>query len=98
MEWEDTDRIRDMRMVQSRAVFPERKDNREQNRPQKNPNAPLKCCALFQKHSCEHIRDHHPFTHACSYCARSVSMLCRHPEADCVRKQAEETKNSARRE
>ena len=99
MNWTDMDKIRDMRILHSRAVQPERKENKEQQKtPTRVNNGPLKNCALYQRHACEHFRDHPPFAHTCSYCARTVNMTCRHPEADCNRKLADEAKNSTRRE
>ena len=98
IDWGDTERIWNMRMLLSRAVFPDRKDSAENNKQQNKGAAGLRCCALYQKRNCEHFRDHHPFTHACAFCARTVNMLCRHPEEDCVRKQTGEAKNSKGRE
>ena len=93
--------IMQQRMTFSRAVYPKEKEGKTE---QKTPAAPkqahagMRCCAAYQKHSCKMPRDHFPFTHACNFCARVTNMLFRHPEADCLKKQAEETKNAKRRE
>ena len=97
--WTDTDGIRDLRMLHSRIVYPEAKENKEIKKGQSNKvPANSKCCALYQKKACEQHRDHHPFTHACAFCARITGMLYRHPEEDCFRKSIDEAKNSKKRE
>ena len=97
MRWEDTETIREYRMTYSRAVFPETKDGKETKeatRPQpRTVPTGMKCCATFQKRTCEQNRDHAPFTHACAYCHRSASLMCRHPEDECIRKTTDASKN-----
>ena len=86
--WQDTERIKDMRQQYARTAHPPRKENRDtNNRPPLVPAPPnMRCCVQFQKRECPQERDHPPFTHACAYCARSKSALCRHPEEECMRK------------
>ena len=102
LNWVDTHTVREYRMHYSRAVFPEVKEQKEQKegaRPQpKQAPSGMKCCAAFQTQQCEQSRDHIPFTHACAYCFRTCSLMCRHPEKDCIRKSADESKNGKKRE
>ena len=100
LRWEDRDTINIYRMQYSRALFPEKKPEvKDTNRPalRQAPQG-MKCCAAFQKHTCEQTRDHQPYTHACAYCFKTCSALCRHPENDCYRKMSDETKNGKKRE
>ena len=98
--WNDTDTVRDMRMIHSRAVFPAKIENKDTKKAVngRNNNQNLKCCALYQKKACEQGRDHPPFSHACSYCARTTGVSYRHPEEDCFRKSIDEAKNLKKRE
>ena len=98
--WDDTEAVNKMRLVHSRTVYPEKKENKDNKK--NNNNKPmagnLRCCALYQKKACEQNRDHHPFSHACAYCAKSTGIAYRHPEDDCFRKSIEEAKNGKKRE
>ena len=97
--WSDTDRIKEMRMTYARTTFPDKKENKEGAKAQpKMAPAAMKCCAAYQKHACEHARDHLPFSHACSYCHRMFNTIARHPETDCFKRIAEEAKNAKRGE
>ena len=98
--WTDMEAIRQQRIIHSRTVYPEKKESKESKKGNggKNTARDLRCCALYQKRACEQNRDHQPFTHACSYCAKATGMAYRHPEEDCFRKTLEESKNSAKRE
>ena len=75
LKWNNNARITDLPMTYSRAVFPEKKEAKETKevkegaRPTPKQAPPgMRCCAAFQRRSCEQPRDHQPFTHACSYC------------------------------
>ena len=102
LKWSDSEKISDMRMTFSRANFPEKKEVKETpkttNTNTKTAPSGMRCCATYQRRSCEQNRDHHPFTHACSHCFKTCNMLFRHPEADCIRKLADEAKNAKRGE
>ena len=102
MKWEDNDRVKDMRIQYGRAVYPEKKEQKEQKetaKPQaRQAPAGMKCCAPFQTKSCENTRDHIPFTHACGYCHRTAGTLARHAEDDCFKRMAAEPKNAKKRE
>ena len=99
LTWDNMEVIRDKRMTYARAVFPEKKEQKEASKPSaKTTNAALKCCAPYQTHACEHQRDHHPFTHACAHCHRTSNAVFRHPESDCFKKQNEQAKNEKKRE
>ena len=99
LEWTDTDTMRDYRMTYSRAVFPEKKEAKEGVKTQPRQAPPgAKCCAAFQKHTCDLNRDHMPYSHVCAYCLKSCSLMCRHAEDDCIRKQTDESKNGKKRE
>ena len=99
-KWEDIEVIRQLRLVHSRTVYPEKKENKEAKKPgnQKTTTQNLRCCALYQRRACEQNRDHPPFSHACSYCAKSTGMAYRHPEEDCFRKTLDDSKNSKKGE
>ena len=97
MKWTDEEVVREMRMTYSRTVFPPRRDGKETAgapRPalQQAPSG-MKCCAPFQRKECEVAKGHSPFTHACAYCHRVKSALCRHAEQDCYRKTTDQAKN-----
>ena len=100
--WSDNAAITSMRMTYSRTVFPDKKEakeGKETSRPQpRAAPAGMRCCAPYQTRSCENTRDHHPFTHACSYCHRKSAILARHAEDDCFKKIASEPKNVQKRE
>ena len=98
--WDNLEDVRDMRMMHSRTVLPKKEDAKETVKvgPKKGATQNLRCCALYQRKACEQSRDHQPFTHACSYCARNTGVAYRHPEDDCFRKAIDDTKNSKKRE
>ena len=94
LKWVDLERIRELRMTYARTVFPQKKEVKEGFRGAPQPaTAGMKCCMAFQKHACEMDRDHHPFTHGCHYCFRTKTLLCRHPEEECIRKNSDVSKN-----
>ena len=94
MQWADEQVIHEKRMTYARTIFPARKDVKEQQKPALLPAPPnTKCCAPYQRKACEHDRDHHPFVHACAYCHRTKTAICRHPEEECYRKTNDATKN-----
>ena len=99
-KWEDAERIRELHMTYSRTVFPAKRESKE-TQPQKSTpqSAPagMKACVAYQKSTCEHDKDHPPFTHACAYCHRTKSLLCRHSETACFRK-SNDSKNGTVRE
>ena len=100
-KWTDADGIRDMRLLHSRTHLtdkPKEVPVIKKNNGGRATSAATKCCALYQRHSCEHNRDHPPFSHGCVYCQRVTGMFFRHPEADCYRKAHEESKNGVKRE
>ena len=99
-KWQDSGAIMDKRLIQSRTVYPKKEEEKEakKNNNKKTTNGNLRCCALYQRRACEQNRDHHPFSHACAYCAKSTGMAYRHPEEDCFRKSIEDAKNSKKRE
>ena len=98
--WDDMEAISRLRLVHARTVYPEKKENKDVKKAngQKATAQNLRCCALYQRRACEHNRDHMPFSHACSYCAKATGMAYRHPEEDCFRKTLDESKNSKKRE
>ena len=103
LQWSDEETIRDMRMTYARIVFPARKESKESKETGPRPTPPsaptgMKCCATYQRKECENTRDHHPYTHACAYCHRTKSLMCRHPEDDCYRKVNDTAKNAKPRE
>ena len=99
LKWTDTNRIDGMRVVYSRTVFPEAKENKDSAKGGNKPTqANIRCCALFQRNACENQRDHFPFKHACAHCYKACSGIFRHAEADCHRKASEAAKNKQRRE
>ena len=87
IKWTDDNAIEQLRMQYARTVFPVAKETKDYAKAplvQAPPNT--RCCVAFQQKTCEQDRDHQPFVHACAYCLKSKSVLCRHPEADCYRK------------
>ena len=98
--WASLERIRELRMTYARTVFPQKREVKEGYKGGSLQAAPnnMKCCMAYQKHSCEMDRDHHPFTHACVYCFKARSAICRHPEEDCMRKGSDASKNGKPRE
>ena len=98
LQWTNEARLHELRMTYARAVFPANKETTETPRPQLQP-APqnMRCCVPFQHRTCEHERDHPPFTHGCAYCFKARNALCRHSEDDCKRKTID-TKNGKARE
>ena len=103
MEWDDIERINEYRFNYAHNTHGEKKDTQAQARDSGRPPlraAPpgMRCCASFQSHTCELTRDHAPFTHACAYCLKVCSAICRHAEADCIRKVTDASKNVKRRE
>ena len=99
-KWDDKERIRDLRMTYARTVFPAKRETRDSPTKPQLQSAPagMKCCVPFQKHTCDNDRDHAPFTHACAYCFKARSALCRHAEDDCMRKTTDIAKNGRARE
>ena len=97
-EWNNGDRIRDLRMTYARTVFTAKKEIKDapKSTPQSAP-AGMKPCVAYQKSTCDQEKDHPPFTHACAYCHKTKSLLCRHAEAACFRK-ANDSKNGTVRE
>ena len=99
LEWNEYDRIREMRFNHSRPPTQEQKATPDAGRPPlRIAPAGTKACAAYQTRACEQARDHTPFTHTCGYCLRVCNALCRHPEADCIRKVTDAAKNGKRRE
>ena len=99
LAWTDMNRINGMRLVYSRTIFPEVKDNKDSGKTgNKSAQAPVRCCALFQRHACENQRDHFPFKHICAHCYKVCNGTFRHAETDCFRKATETTKNEQGRE
>ena len=99
MGWSDEAKIMNLRFTHSRNRGPERRENSESAKPPLKIAAPgTKACAAYQSHTCEQQRDHAPFTHSCSYCLRVCNALCRHAEADCIRRVADAAKNGQKRE
>ena len=92
LSWSNTDRIRELRMTYARTIFPPKKETRDTFRPA------LQAAPAGMKRACEHERDHPPFKHACSYCYRARSAVCRHAEEDCMRKGSDASKNIKPRE
>ena len=99
-KWDDTEAIMKARLLHSRTVLPEKKENKETKKPAGNKLAGqgTKCCAPYQQRSCEQSRDHLPFVHACAYCAKATGVLYKHPETDCYRKTFDKTKNGEKGE
>ena len=100
-KWTDKEAIRDMRMIHSRTNMNDKTKETpavKKNSGGRATSAPVKCCALYQRRTCEHGRDHPPFSHGCMYCHRLTRMLYRHPESDCYRKASDESKNGVKRE
>ena len=98
IQWTDEQAVGKLRMQYSRTVFPAVKDTKEYNKTplvQAPPNT--KCCVPYQTRTCEQERDHQPFVHACAYCHKSKSVICRHPENDCYRKANDISKNGGAR-
>ena len=102
MEWTDIDRVREIQFMHTRVRTTERKEVIERGEPARQPLkiAPqgTKACAAYQTKACEQARDHAPYTHTCTYCLKSCNALCRHPEADCIRRVIDAAKNDRRRE
>ena len=99
MKWTDTDAIRDMQMMYSRTVFPDKKEQKPEGKtPLRQAPVGMKCCLAFQKRTCENTKDHPPFTHACTNCFKVCNALCRRAEDECMRKASDESKNGKKRE
>ena len=99
LRWEDANTIHMLRMTYCRTVFPEKRTGKEGQKGQSRAAPPgTRCCASYQRKTCDQQRDHPPFTHACSYCLRTCSAVFRHPEDECLRKASDETKNAKGRE
>ena len=100
LEWTDEVIIDKMRADFARTFVAPKKEVRElQQKPPLQPAPPgMKCCLPYQRHACEHNKDHASFVHACAYCQKSKSVLCRHPENDCYRKISDQAKNGKQRE
>ena len=98
IDWTDKETIRDLRMQYARVALQPKVEAKEQQRPAPQPApADTKTCPAYQKGTCEHDKDHPPLTHACSYCHRMKSLLCRHAETSCFRK-INDSKNGKQRE
>ena len=94
LKWSDTDIIYQKRMTYSRTVFPDTPKPKETPKTTNRVAAPnTRPCAAFQKRSCEHQRDHTPFSHICAYCHKSANMAFRHSESECYKRMSDETKN-----
>ena len=99
LKWTDEERIKHLRMTYARTVFPVRKEGPDTPKPNLVPAPPgTKCCVPYQRHACENDKDHQPFVHACAYCLKTKSAICRHPENDCYRKTTDASKNGKPRE
>ena len=102
MEWTDTDIIREMRFMHSRAVFPEKEKEKKEQQAQKPApkQAPTgtRACVAYQTRACDQANDHSPFVHACAYCLKACNLLFRHAENDCIRRVTDAAKNGKKRE
>ena len=99
LSWDDERRISKMRFTYSRAALPQRRELKDNTRPPLTPaSANMRCCMPYQTRECSQTGDHAPFTHACAYCARARTALCRHPEDECMRKANDSSKNVKPRE
>ena len=99
MDWEETDRVREMRFSHIQTKTPERREAQDSARPPlRLAPAGTKTCAAYQTRTCEQQRDHANFTHGCAYCLRICNAVCRHPESDCIRKVTDSAKNGKKRE
>ena len=100
LEWSNKELIMEMRMTHSRTNFPEKKETiKDTGRaPPAAAPAGMRACAAYQRRECEQARDHTPYTHTCAYCLRTCNLMCRHPEAACIRRVTDEAKNGKRRE
>ena len=99
LKWSDQERINHLRMTYARTNFPARKDEIEAPKPSLLPAPPgTKCCLPYQRHACEQDKDHPPYVHACAYCLKTKTAICRHPENDCYRKTNDAAKNGKARE
>ena len=99
LKWTDEERINHLRFTYARTNFPARKDDNDAAKPSLLPAPPgTKCCVPYQRHACEQDKDHAPFVHACAYCLKTKSAICRHPENDCYRKTNDAAKNGKARE
>ena len=99
-KWTDTEYIEKKRLIHSRTNIIEKKEAKDNKKagPARGYAASVRCCALFQRHGCEHNRDHPPFTHGCTYCHKCTGVVYRHAEEDCYRKANEASKNDKKRE
>ena len=75
LQWGNSEAIREMRMTYSRAVFPEKQEQKEAPKQLRPAPPAMKCCVAFQRRACKQSKDHPPFTHACSYCHRVCAAL-----------------------
>ena len=99
MLWSDSDKIRDIRFDHSHNKPAERKETQDATRPPlKIAPAGTKACTAYQTRTCEHLRDHPPYTHTCAYCLKTCNALCRHNESDCIRRVTDAAKNGKKRE
>ena len=98
-EWSDTDKLRELRFSHSRLRTSERKETSDTTRPPlKTAPVGTKACVGYQTRACDQTRDHAPYTHACAYCLKMCNAICRHTEADCIRRVTDSAKNSKKRE
>ena len=92
LDWNDKQALLQMRLTHSRTVLPP---------AQSKPNKPVgsaraKCCAAFQRGTCDQEGNHGPYKHACDYCYRTKNMFFPHPEPECKSKQFAPSKNVQR--
>ena len=99
-KWTDSDEIFNLRLLHSRVSLTEKKEQKEGKKPNsyRAPATPARPCALYQRGTCEHNRDHPPFSHVCAYCYRATGMMCRHADTECIRKNSDDSKNGPKRE
>ena len=89
LQWSDRQGISRHRMSYSRVVLPQ-----QQPQTQKSAApAKAKCCAPFQKGTCDKGSDHAGFKHACEFCYRTKASLFPHPEEQCRSKKFATSKN-----
>ena len=92
MTWNDKQRMMQLRMTHSRVVLPPNDSPK-----QKGAGAvKAKCCAPFQRGTCDKEGDHGAFKHACDFCYRVKSKLFPHAEMDCKSKKFDMSKNGQR--
>ena len=99
IEWSDGEAIQEMRFDHAWAMTADKKETKETSRPvPRQAPADAKCGVAFQTNTCDQLRDHAPFSHACGYCFKTCAALYHHSEKDCIRKVADAAKNGWKRE